>query len=142
MVLYLVGLLYKWRRQRRIDHQELEAFLKVNLNHEVYSQETKKLRKYYKKLLIFLIFISIFLPYFWAGMCVNSFQEFVSLKLGTVVLTWSWLRALQLPYACLIGPPRHIYATIPEDASNSVIINAHTNIEYDAMTILYDTEEY
>lgn len=57
-------------------------------------------------------------------------------------MTWSWLKALQLPYSCPLGPPRHIYATIPEDASNSVIINAHTNVAYETLTMQYDTEEY
>jgi hypothetical protein len=56
------------------------------------------------------------------------------------LFTTSLTRQLTLPEACPIGRPCHIYATLPENTSDSVFINYHTNILYKESNTCYTLE--
>jgi len=140
-VLFLLSTLsYKYVMQEKKERREIELAHDYTGGDIIYNQDLIAHRKYYKKLLIFIIFISIFLPTFLHGFCVSSFHEYVGPVFGEASISTSILRWFQLNEFCPVGKPCHVYATLPEDTATSVIINAHTNVAYDILTIKYDVE--
>jgi hypothetical protein len=50
-------------------------------------------------------------------------------------MSTQFLRALELGKVCPEGTVCHVYATLAEDASNSVFINIHTGINFNLLTV-------
>lgn len=71
----------------------------------------------------------------FGGMC----QAYLFFKTGTwdYLITTSFTRQFTLPEACPVGRPCHVYATLPEDTSESVFINFQTNIAHKESKVCY-----
>ena len=48
---------------------------------------------------------------------------------------------LTLDDMCPVGPPCHVYATLPQDTAHDVFINVHTNKAHRKVYVLFDTAE-
>jgi hypothetical protein len=128
--------------QERIDRREIEGVLKSKDKDVRYSNELLKLRNFNRKIMVTIMSVSIILPVMWDGFCVNSFQDFGGIIFGTASLSSSIVRSFQMTDFCPVGPPCHLYATLPEDTSSAVFINAHTHEMYEQLDLQYDTDEY
>jgi len=86
---------------------------------------------------------SLFMPVFFHNSCLSFYNNSIGYynpTLGFVVNT-QLSRYFQLPKACPVGPPCHLYATVPEDTASSVFINIHTHKSiFENVAIYYDTE--
>lgn len=56
------------------------------------------------------------------------------------LVSWSskLTRHFTLDTQCRPGPPCHLFATLPEDASTAVIINVHTHVDVTNITLYYE----
>lgn len=112
------------------------------LDGESQEKTLKRLRKSYKQSLWTRAGCSIFWPLFFMGTCISFYNKVGFIQIDGFSLSTELSRAFLFNDACPKGSPCHVYATLPEDASTSVFINAHTNVAYDSIVVNWDTEEY
>ena len=76
-------------------------------------------------------------PVIFGGIC--QIQATFENGVSGFIFSTSLTREYTLPEACPVGPPCHVYATLPENASDSVFINFHTNIKHPHAVVCYNT---
>jgi len=92
---------------------------------------------------VYALAFSIFIPLAAQGTCMAVFTMNYGV-LGSypdATISTSFTRTLSLPEMCKVGPPCHVYATIPEDGSKYAFINVHTHYDVTNLTINYDTQD-
>lgn len=109
-----------------------------------YAEEVTAARSSYRAKLVFFAILSFVCSYSLTGGCIAFYEDYVGLKIKALDLSVSTTlsRYFQLQDACPPGPPCHVYATLPEDATTAVFINAHTNVQHENIVIKYDTRDY
>lgn len=109
-----------------------------------YAEEVTSARSSYRFKLLGFAILSLVSSYALSGGCVAIYEDFVGLRIESLNLSLSSTlsRYFQLQDACPPGPPCHVYATLPEDATTAVFINAHTNVEHENVVITYDTKDH
>ena len=72
-------------------------------------------------------------------LCIFTKKYGISVLSGDAVLTSRMLRSFIFDKVCPPGPPCHVYATLPSDASSSVFINVHTDYDVQGISVAYDS---
>eukprot|EP01017_Pseudomicrothorax_dubius_P005321 TRINITY_DN11320_c0_g2_i2.p1 TRINITY_DN11320_c0_g2~~TRINITY_DN11320_c0_g2_i2.p1 ORF type:complete len:567 (-),score=92.87 TRINITY_DN11320_c0_g2_i2:57-1757(-) len=86
----------------------------------------------------FLAFYAFVTNYVSGGLCIAAYHDTVGINVDTLMLSTRFTRKFYLDEVCpLEGGPCHLYATIPENASDSVFINVHTHKSVDQVIIRY-----
>lgn len=93
-------------------------------------------------LTVLALVCTLFINFFFQNTCITLFNETFGLPLDRFsTMSTKFTRYFQLSQVCAAGPPCHVFATVPEDASNAVFLNVHTSLSVDSLTIKYDTIE-
>lgn len=91
---------------------------------------------------VLALLLSLFVNFFFENTCVAIFNDSLGVHLGPLIsLNTRFTRYFQFADICPPGPPCHIFATAPEDASNAVFLNIHTSLDVSELTVKYDTIE-
>lgn len=128
------------RYKEKKDKMNLYAVLQQKDMIDSYEIKSRPIVNFYRKMVLWISVASIGLPIIFNNFCASAYQDYVGPIFGTASLSTQLTRFFQLSKACPPGPPCHLYATLPEDASTSVFINAHTDESYEVITIFYDLE--
>lgn len=131
----------KMRQEYHYHQNKIEETLRFR-NPAVYAKESSANRLSHRKKLLLVLFISFTLAFTFSGGCLAFYEEYVGFKVYVFNLSTTFSRYFELNDACPPGPPCHIYATLPEDASTGVFINVQTNVQYEKISIFYDTKDY
>ena len=96
---------------------------------------------------VLTILFSIAVPIYLMDTCITFFHEDIGFSIvhGDLAISTGFSRRFglhRLHEICPVGPPCHIYATIPEDATHAAFINIHTNKAVKSILVYFDTEEY
>jgi len=111
------------------------------IHQKVHSKKVSSLHSSYRRSLVLLLVVSLGVSFSLTGGCVAFYEDYVGLNILNIIsFSTTLMRFLQLNDACPPGPPCHIYATLPEEASTGVFINIHTADIHENVTILYDTK--
>lgn len=115
-----------------------ELHIGESIESSVYFQELRSLRIKYRTMLILAFILSFVVGFAFTGGCLDLYEDSVGITLlSGVSISTTLLRYFQLKDACPPGPPCHVYATLPEDTSTSVFINAHTNDAIENITVTF-----
>lgn len=90
---------------------------------------------------VLIIFSSIFLPFLFQNSCITFHNPSIGFLLGETDFSTKLTRQ-SLSERCPEGAPCHIYVTLPENATNSVFLNFHTNQKHENTEVLYDEYDY
>jgi len=121
---YRVTSRYYAENNRRLNHEHIRE----SMDSSTYFEELSSLRFKHKASLFGLLVISFVFGFSFTGGCLDLYEDSVGVTLfGGMSISTTLIRYFQLKDACPLGAPCQIYATLPEDASTSVFINAHTN---------------
>ena len=95
-----------------------------------------------RRVLIFIVCFSFGFSLLFHGSCLVAYNNEAGVRFngnGDSV-TWSSMltRYFTLDTQCPPGPPCHFFATLPEDGSDGVIINVHTDIKTQDIIIHYE----
>jgi len=124
------------KKKLKVDDDTLKKAPRVSYQTIIKNNSTKIL-----PILILSLVFPIILPRLLQDMCVeyyNNTSGSFMFEEDSFVST-RFTRSLYLDEVCPPGPPCHVYATLPQDASTSVFINVHTNIKVREISLLYDT---
>jgi len=91
---------------------------------------------------VLIIFFAIFLPFLFQNTCVTFHNPIIGWKIGNADLSTKITRQTSLNTKCPAGPPCHVYATLPENATNAVFLNFHTNQKHDNVEVFNDTMDH
>ena len=88
---------------------------------------------------VLIIFFSIFIPFFFENTCISLFNPPIGFYFADYIdISTKITRQITEGYKCPAGPPCHVYATLPENATTGVFINFHTNTDYDSASVFWD----
>jgi hypothetical protein len=127
------------------------AFLKKNRD----SNETSRAYTFWRKVTIttklykvgfglFMAFglaYSIIVPLITQDTCMNFYNEGYGSVFEGFGISTRFSRYYQLDTVCPAGQICHLYATLPEDSSKSVILNVQTGTDVSSLIIGYDTAD-
>ena len=91
------------------------------------------------KLLKIAVVCAVIFNFLMYKTCISFFNVEIgwySHSLGIGINTYV-SRHLQLRESCPVGPPCHLYATVPEDPSYAFFLNIHTHKEVGQVTVFY-----
>jgi len=89
----------------------------------------------------FLFFYSAFLPLLSSRTCMAYYTPEYGSAFDAVTMSTHFTRLLTLSRACPSGQICHIYSSLPENPSTSIILNVHTGSDLDQIQVLYNKEE-
>ena len=120
-----------------------KKFQQDKISAQVCFKKKASINSSYRRNLILLFIISISVSFSLTGGCIAFYEDYVGLNiLNLLSFSTTLMRYFQLNDACPPGPPCHVYATLPEEASTGVFINVHTSDIYENVTILYDIKSH
>ena len=91
---------------------------------------------------ILIIFFAIFLPFLFQNTCVTFHNPVIGWKIGSADVSTKITRQTALDDRCPAGVPCHVYVTLPENATNAVFLNFHTNQKHTNAQVFNDTKEH
>lgn len=129
----LIGLYFKAPSSRKKDSRSQNVIRGIRISYQVHRFSTKM--KFFA-----IVAFSIGLPFFYQDFCLSSFN---GIRAGSIIpdelasVSTRFSRMINLPKMCPPGPPCHVFATLPENASNSILINVHTHVSVENVTLYY-----
>ena len=113
--------------------RKMKNFLRINI------LAFRNLKCFFITANVLIIFFSIFIPFFFENTCISLFNPPIGFYFGDYLdVSTKITRSISENYKCPTGPPCHVYATLPENATTSVFINFHTNIKYNEPVVQWD----
>lgn len=113
--------------------RKFKNFIRINI------LAFRNLRIFYITANILIIFFSIFIPFFFQNTCISLFNPPIGFHFADYIdISTKITRSISENYKCPTGPPCHVYATLPENATTSVFINFHTNVEHNDAVVQWD----
>lgn len=91
---------------------------------------------------VLIIFFSIFLPFLFENSCVTFHNPKIGFSLGSADLSTKITRQTSENEKCPAGVPCHVYATLPENTTNSVFLNFHTNQKHGDAQVFNDSLDH
>jgi len=129
---------------------ELKLFIKARLKKKPYALIRKgywqgrcvyKLYPFAFKLFALMITsYTVLLPWMTSGSCLAYYTPGYGTYFDAYSLSTRLSRFFTLERKCLPGRICHIYSTLAEDASKSIIINVHTGNDVEELNIVYSKE--
>jgi len=129
---------------------ELKNFIKARLKKKSYALMRKaywqgrcvyKLYPFAFKLFASVLTLyTILIPLVTSGSCLAYYTPGYGTSFDAYTLSTQFSRFFTLEKACPAGRICHIYSTLAEDASRSMIINVHTGSDIDLLNVVYTKE--
>ena len=124
---------FKGNSSENIIKRKLKNFMRINI------LAFRNMKCFYITANVLILFFSIFIPFFFENTCISLFNPPIGFYFADYIdISTKMTRSISENYKCPSGPPCHIYATLPENATTGVFINFHTNIEHNDAVVLWD----
>ena len=112
-------------------------------NQPLFIKEAKLSYKLYPGfstfIMTFSVFYSVVVPLLTAKSCLAYYEPQLGASFGAYDISTAFFRWLTLPQVCPEGRICHIYSTLAEDGSSSIILNVHTGLDVTNLQAAYDT---
>ncbi|RYE40097.1 MAG: metallophosphoesterase family protein, partial [Sphingobacteriales bacterium] len=89
----------------------------------------------------FIILYAFIVPLLTAKSCLAYYEPKTGTAYGAFYISTAFSRWISLPKVCPDGKICHIYSTLAEDASTSVILNVHTGVDVTTLEANYEIRE-
>ena len=129
---------------KNLKNKENENSIKFNLKKfaRINIVTFRRYKIFYICANVLIIFFSIFLPFLFENTCVSFHNSPIGFRLGNADLSTKLTRQTSENEKCPSGPPCHIYATLPENATNAVFLNFHVNQRHGNIQVFNDSLDH